>query len=121
MTAEKIELHSVREATEAIDRLGSNNSRLMATRAIHINVLVREVPGPEARVLKALYNDVGVEAAISNQAYKAEQGAVTDMIVMGTLYQHREVRRVLAEDPQTRPWIEAIESVVENTPETRNL
>jgi len=119
MTAERIELRSVREATEAIDRLGSNNSRLMATRAIHINVLVRQVPGPEARVLKTLYNDVGAEAAISSQAYTAEQGAVTDMIVMGTVYQHREVRRVLAEDLKTRPWIDAIESVVENTPETR--
>jgi hypothetical protein len=119
MNAEKIELHSVREAAEAIDRIGSDNSRLMATRAIHVNVLIRQVPGAAARVLKTLYNDIGAEAAISSQAYKAEKGAVTDMIVMGTIYQHREVRRVLAADEQTRPWIEAIESVVENALQTR--
>jgi hypothetical protein len=118
MTAEKIELHTVREAFEAIDRLGSNNSKLMATRAIHINVLIKKVPGPEARLLKALYNDIGAEAAISSQAYQEEEGAVTDMIVMGTIYQHREVRRVLESDPRLRSLIDAIESVVENATET---
>lgn len=119
MTAEKIELHSVREAFEAIERLGSNNSLLMATRGIHINVLIRRVPGTEARLLKAVYNDIGAEAAISSQAYQEEEGAVTDVIVMGTLYQHREVRRVLQSDARTRQWIDAIEVVVENSAEAR--
>jgi len=118
MTAEKILLTSVREATDAIDLVGSNNSALMATRAIHINVLLRVVPGDEARLLKWTYNDVGAEAAISRQAYQEEEGAVTDMIVMGTVYQHREVRRVLADNPALRPWIDAIENVVENATET---
>ena len=52
MDARKIVLDSIREATAAIEGLGSNNSRLMASRAIHINVLVRQVPGPEARFLE---------------------------------------------------------------------
>jgi hypothetical protein len=120
MTAEKMDLHCVGEAIEAIDRVGSDNSSLMATRAIHINVLVRQVPGIEARLLKTLYNDIGAEAAISRQAYSQEEGAVTDMIVMGTVYQHREVRRVLSGDPQMEKWIKEIELVVENADEARN-
>ena len=38
MDARKIVLDSIREATAAIEGLGSNNSRLMASRAVHINV-----------------------------------------------------------------------------------
>jgi hypothetical protein len=120
MTAQRIELRSIKEATEAIDGLGSNNSSLMATRAIHINVFLRQVPGLQARLLKTLYNDVGAEAAISHQAYSQETGAVTDMIVMGTVYQHREVRRVLAGDPRVRSWIAEIEHIVENAGEIQN-
>ncbi|MGO9567883.1 MAG: hypothetical protein ACLP5H_10110 [Desulfomonilaceae bacterium] len=119
MDARKIVLDSIREATAAIDGLGSDNSRLMASRAIHINVLIRQVPGPQARFLKTIYNDIGAEAAISHQAYFEENEAVTDMIVMGTVYQHREVRRILTDNPKIHPWLEAIETVVENAPESR--
>ena len=119
MDARKIVLDSIREATAAIDGLGSDNSRLMASRAIHINVLIRQVPGPQARFLKTVYNDIGAEAAISHQAYFEENEAVTDMIVMGTIYQHREVRRILTDNPKIHPWLEAIETVVENAPESR--
>jgi hypothetical protein len=91
----------------------------MASRAIHVNVLVRQVPGPEARFLKTVYNDIGAEAAISHQAYFEENGAVTDMIVMGSIYQHREVRRILTDNPKIRPWLDAIGSVVDNAPESR--
>ena len=121
MDARKIVLDSIREATAAIEGLGSNNSRLMASRAIHINVLVRQVPGPEARFLKTVYNDIGAEAAISHQAYFEENGAVTDMIVMGTIYQHREVRRILTDNPKIHPLLEAIGTVVENAPESRGI
>jgi hypothetical protein len=119
MDARKIVLDSIREATAAIEDLGSGNSRLMASRAVHINVLVRQVPGPEARFLKTVYNDIGAEAAISHQAYFEENGAITDMIVMGTIYQHREVRRILTDNPKIHPWLEAIGTVVENSPESR--
>ncbi len=118
MDARKIVFDSIRDATAAIEKLGSGNSRLMASRAIHVNVLVRDVPGPEARFLKTVYNDIGAEAAISHQAYFEENGAVTDMIVMGTIYQHREVRRILTDNPRIRPWLEAIGAVVENSPES---
>jgi hypothetical protein len=118
MDARKIVLDSIREATAAIEGLGSNNSRLMASRAVHINVLVRQVPGPEARFLKSVYNDIGAEAAISHQAYFEENGAVTDMIVMGSIYQHREVRRILTDNPKIHPLLEAIGTVVENAPES---
>jgi hypothetical protein len=119
MDARKIVLDSIEEATAAIDELGSDNSHFMASRAIHINVLVRQVPGREARFLKTVYNDIGAEVAISRQAYFEEQGVVTDMIVMGTIYQHREVRRILKDNQKIQPWLEAIETVVENAPETR--
>lgn len=117
MDARKIEFSCMREAIEAIDAVGSGNSRFMAGRAIHINVLVRKVPGFEAKLLKATYNDIGAEAAISHHAYHEEDGAVTDMIVMGTVYQHREVKRILMDNPRIQPWVEALEKVVENSPE----
>jgi hypothetical protein len=119
MIAEKMEFDSVEEATRAIDGLGSNNSRMMATRAIHINILLRHVPGTDARFIKTVYNDIGAETAISKDAYYEEPGAVTDMLVMGTVYQHREVRRILGENPHFHELIQAIELVVENAPESR--
>ncbi|HTY22634.1 MAG TPA: hypothetical protein VMC85_05860 [Desulfomonilaceae bacterium] len=118
MDAEKINFNSIRAAVEALDRIGTGNSRLMAGRAIHINVLVRQVPGAEARHLKRAYNEIGAEAAVSRQVYAQEEGSVTDMIIMGTVYQHREVRRILADIPLTHPWLKAIEAVVENARET---
>lgn len=118
MKAVRIVIESVGKATETIEALGSNNSRMMATRAIHINVLIKQVPGVEAKFIKTVYNDIGAEAAISSEAYYEEAGTITDMIVMGTIYQHREVRRILSGNPKIQPWIEAISEVVENSPET---
>lgn len=115
MKAEQIEFDCIRAAVEALDRIGTGNSRLMADRAIHINVLVRQVPGDDARSLKEAYNEIGAEAAVSRQVYAHEEGAVTDIIVMGTVYQHREVRRILADNPLTRSWLNAIERVVETS------
>ena len=118
MKASKIVLDSVKMAAETIDALGSNNSKMMATRAIHINVFVERVPGVEDRFVKTVYNDIGAEAAISSQAYYEEEGAITDMVVMGTVYQHREVRRILSGNPKIQPWIDAIWQVVEDAPES---
>jgi len=119
MRSKKLDLPSIRSATHAIDELGSNNSEMMATRAIHINVLLERVPADAARLIKSVYNQVGAEAAISSQAYHGEDNAITDMIAMGTVYQHREVRRVLtASSPWVRPWLHEIEEIVENAPET---
>ena len=119
MLAERIELGSMGQARKAIEALGSSNSEVMAARAIHINIVLRRVPGNDARIIKAHYNDVGAEAAISNRAYKGEEGVMTDMIVMGTVYQHREVRRVLGEfQASIQRWIDAIEAVVNTAPET---
>ncbi len=119
MKADKIVLSSIAKATEIIDALGSNNSKMMASRAVHINVLMRQVPGVEARFIKTVYNDIGAEAAISYQAYYEEDGAVTDMVVMGTVYQHREVRRILSGNPKIQPWIDAISQAVENASEAQ--
>ena len=119
MKADKIVLSSIAKATEIIDALGSNNSKMMASRAVHINVLMMQVPGPEARFIKTVYNDIGAEAAISHQAYYEEDGAVTDMVVMGTVYQHREVRRILSGNPKIQPWIDAISQAVENASEAQ--
>ncbi|MBI5248543.1 MAG: hypothetical protein HY912_03515 [Desulfomonile tiedjei] len=117
MEARKIVFKSIGQAIEELDRLGSGNSRMMASRAIHINVLLKQIPAPEARFLKTAYNDIGAEAAISHQAYHEEEGAVTDMVIMGTVYQHREVRRILAGNHKIRHLVEAIESVIEASPE----
>ncbi len=118
MRAEKIQLHTLDEAIEAIEALGASNCEMMATRAVYINVLVRRVPGELARVLKSTYNDVGAEAAVSHDAYHQKTGAVTDMIVMGSLYQHREVRRILAGDPAVGPLLAVVETVVETAAQT---
>lgn len=119
MKAAKADLKSVSRAVEAIDALGSNNSELMATRAIHINVLVKGVPGDTAKTIKKAYNEIGAEAAISSDAYYEVEGTITDMIVMGTIYQHREARRVLSQNEPVRQWINAIAEVVEEAPETK--
>jgi hypothetical protein len=119
MKAAKADFPSVPRAVEAIDALGSNNSELMATRAIHINVFLKEVPGDTAKTIKKAYNEIGAEAAISSDAYYEVEGTITDMIVMGTVYQHREARRVLSENTKVKPWIDAIAEVVEEAPETK--
>ena len=113
MHAEKIEFSSVDQAVAALDALGSSNSEIMATRAVHINVLVQRVPGREALTLKRAYNEVGAEAGISHDAYNETEGAVTDMIIMGTLYQHREVRRIMAGSSAVANLLRAVEAVVE--------
>jgi hypothetical protein len=120
MKAEKLRFQSVAEAARAIDGLGSSNSKLMATRAIHLNVALKDVPAPGARSLKRAYNEVGGEAAISHDAYVGSNDGVTDMILMGTVYQHREVRRVLGEQPELIDLIETILIAVENSPEAQN-
>lgn len=117
MEAERIEFQSAREGASAIDGLGASNSELMATRAIHINVFVRAVPRKEARSLKSVYNEIGAEVAVSHGTYYEEEGPPTDMIVMGSLYHHREARRIVAEDARLRPLIREIERVVEAVPE----
>ena len=113
MLADKIELKNVKIAIEAIDALGSNNSEMMATRAIHVNLLIRQVPGTQARFIKTVYNDIGAEVAISSDAHYEKAGCVTDMLVMGSIYQHREVRRILDGNPEIRAIINAIAEVVE--------
>lgn len=113
MVAEKIEFKTVQEACNTIEALGSSNSELMATRAIHVNILMRGVRGEKARVLKRIYNDIGAEAAVSHDAYYEKEGVITDILVMGTIYQHREARRILADDKETAPLVEAIEKIVE--------
>ena len=75
MDACKISLDSIRAAVEALDRIGTGNSRIMAGRAIHINVLIKQVPGADARHLKAAYNEIGAEAAVSSQVYARRGGS----------------------------------------------
>ena len=117
MEAEKIELNSVKQAAAIIEKVGAGSYEFMAQRAIHINILVRGVPGDKARVLKKVYNDIGAEAAISHDAYFGEEGAVTDMIVMGNVYHHREARRILTDNPKVKSLMEKIQAVVESAPE----
>jgi hypothetical protein len=117
MIAQEIQFHSVKSASEAIDSLGSNNSQLMASRAIHINLIMRQVPGVDAKSIKKVYNEIGAEVAISRQAYYEDEGAVTDMIIMGTVYQHREARRILVDVQHLKPYIDAICWAIENSEE----
>ncbi len=117
MIAEKIEFDSVKSASKAIDSLGSNNSELMASRAVHINLIMRNVPGVDAKSIKKIYNEIGAEVAISRKAYYEEEDVITDMIIMGTVYQHREVRRILVDSKRLKPYINAISTTIENSEE----
>ncbi|MGA8830220.1 MAG: hypothetical protein ACLQT6_04890 [Desulfomonilaceae bacterium] len=119
MIAEKIQFESVKSASEAIDSVGSNNSELMASRAIHINLMIRQARGVDAKSLKKIYNEIGAEVAISHQAYYEEKDAITDMIIMGTVYQHREARRILVESKGLKPYVDAISAAIENSDEVR--
>jgi hypothetical protein len=117
MIAQKLDLESVKSATEAIDSIGSNNSELMASRAIHINLIMRQIQGKDAKSIKKVYNEIGAEAAISRQAYYEEECVKTDMIIMGTVYQHREARRILSDMQDLKPYIEAISVAIEGSKE----
>lgn len=117
---QKLHLNSVAEATQAIDKLGASNSKFMATRAIHLNIGLKEVQASHARSLKQVYNEVGAEAAISHDAYMGHFDGTTDMILMGTVYQHREVCRVLAGYLEFHDFVETISAIVENAPETQS-
>ncbi len=119
MEAKRIRLDSIEQATRAIDALGSDNSAFMATRAVHINILIKNVPGNHARNLKRVYNDIGAEAAISSAAYHEEENVITDMIVMGTVYHHREAKRILAASPDIAPLLEAIDKILQNAAEAQ--
>jgi len=119
MIAEKIEFDSVKSASEAIDSVGSNNSELMASRAIHINLIIRQARGVDAKSLKKIYNEIGAEVAISRKAYYEEKDAITDMIIMGTVYQHREARRILVDSNSLKPYVDAISSAIQNSDEVR--
>lgn len=119
MKAEKIDFTSVGQAARTIDAIGSSNSLMMAKRSIHFNILFRQVPGDHSRTLKRAYNDIGGEVAISHDAYYAEKEVTTDMIVMGSVCQHQEVRRILGEDPVMEPYLDAISAVLNEAPETK--
>ncbi|MDA8406745.1 MAG: hypothetical protein M0T73_07815 [Deltaproteobacteria bacterium] len=119
MLAEKLQISSVKSASKAIDSVGSNNSELMASRAIHINLIMRKVLGVDAKSLKKIYNEIGAEVAISRQAYYEEKDAITDMIIMGTVYQHREARRILVDSKNLKPYVDAISEAIENSDEVR--
>jgi hypothetical protein len=113
MNAERVFFRTIEEATAAIDAIGSSNSQMMATRAVYVNVLIRQVPENRARLLKRTYKEVGAEVAISHEAYYETEDVVTDMIVMGSVYQHREVRRILTDNPAMGPLIAEIGAVIE--------
>ncbi len=119
MSAKKVAFQSVSEATTAVESLGANNAAMMAGRALHINIRLTQVPGSEAKQIKTFYNEIGAEAAISSAAYYEEEGAITDMIVMGTIYHHREAKRVLQTRDDLKKWIDVISDVVESSSEAK--
>lgn len=112
MDAKIVEFKNLDEAAEIIRSIGAENSGMMAGRSIHINIRVKDIPGRLAKRIKLAYNDLGAEAAISAPAYHEEEGVITDMIIMGTVYQHREARRILMDIEELHPWLEALSRVV---------
>jgi hypothetical protein len=112
MKIELVQCHRTDELSSIIESLGAGNSEMMALKGIFANVRIYDVPGPKAKLLKRYYNDVGAEAAIGSDAYYDKEGAVTDIIAMGSLYQHREVRRALSDDLSIKPLLKEIEQLL---------
>ncbi len=113
MNAKKIQIDSVDELRKTIAGLGAKSTEMMGLRGIYRNVLVKGVPGAHARLLKRHYNDVGAEVAISHDAWLEKEGAVTDILVMGSLYQHGEVRAALATVSEIRELLKAIQAALD--------
>ncbi len=113
MKAEVLTIESIEQAVEAIESIGASNSEFMATRAIQVNCLVKDVPVEKARDIKKVYNEVGAEAAISHEAFYGEDCESTDMMIMGTLAHHREVRRVLEHRKDLEDIIQRVKTLVE--------
>lgn len=114
MEAKILDIESIEQAVEAIESVGASNSEFMATRAIQMNCLVKDVPVEKARAIKKFYNEVGAEAAISHDAFYGEDCQSTDMMIMGTLAHHREVRRVVEHREDLRDVIQTVKKLVEH-------
>jgi uncharacterized protein with GYD domain len=54
MVSKKINIESVDELRKTISKLGAKNSDMMAQRGVYGNVMVNDVPGAHARLLKRL-------------------------------------------------------------------
>ena len=113
MIGKKLQLDNFEELSETMNRLGAKNSEVMATRGIYRNVLVKEVPGAHARMLKRHYNDVGAEVAISHDAWLEKEGLVTDILVMGSLFHHSEVRSALSTVTELQELLSAIKTALD--------
>lgn len=113
MIVKKIHANTQDELCEAMAKLGARNTEMMSLRGIYRNLIVTDVPGPHARILKRYYNDVGAEVAISHDAWLEKEGVVTDILVMGSLYQHGAVRAALATVPEMQDLLTAIKASLE--------
>ncbi len=115
MDAKIVEFTTLDEAAETIHGIGAENSGMMAGRSIHINIRVKDIPGYLAKRIKYTYNELGAEAAISAPAYREEEGVITDMIIMGTVYQHREAKRILMDVAELQGWLVLISRLVDES------
>lgn len=113
MIAKKVQVESADQLLETMDKLGARNTDMMALRGIYRNIIVKDVPGAHARMLKRHYNDVGADVAISHDAWLEKEGVVTDILIMGSLYQHGEVRAAMATVSEIQTLLSAIKEALE--------
>jgi hypothetical protein len=113
MIAKKVQIERAEQLLETMDKLGARNTDMMALRGIYRNIIVKDVPGAHARMLKRHYNDVGAEVAISHDAWLEKDGVVTDILVMGSLYQHSEVRAAMATVSEIQTLLSAIKAALD--------
>jgi hypothetical protein len=112
MNTQIIKADSEESLSAMIAGLGAKNVEMMARRGVYANILVKDVPGAHARLLKRHYNDVGGEVAISHDAWLEKKDAVTDILVMGSIHQHGEVRAALGSSPELQPILDAIKAAL---------
>ncbi len=100
MELTKLEISGLQEAEEALSSVGADPGgiAIMREKAVFRVVKLTEVPLRAANLIKQTFLAHGAEAAVSREtaALKAE---TTDMILMGTLAQYREILPRLRAQP----------------------
>ncbi len=100
MELAKLELPDLQAAEQALLSVGADlrGVAIMKEKAIFRVVKVKDVPLRAANLLKQTFLAHGAEAAVSRET-AALAADTTDVILMGTLAQYREILERLREQP----------------------
>lgn len=100
MELAKLELPDLQTAEQTLLSVGADSRgvAIMKEKAVFRVVKVKDVPLRAANLIKQTFLAHGAEAAVSRET-AALSAETTDMILMGTLAQYREILARLREQP----------------------